>query len=119
MHPAEAEGDNGPDGADCVCGGRRTKSVAPHEKATLRDFAIIVPARVKGVVNMMRERIEVVVVVLGGDSVADRLGMSDQMERCCFWSISSEQPRWSDENQTILCGRQMFHIWDVGTMNFM
>lgn len=67
-----------------------------------------------------RERIEVVVVMLlGRDSVADRLETSDQMERCCLWSISSEQPRWSDKNQTILCGHWVLHIWDTKTMNLM
>ena len=80
VYSAEGEADNGPEGADCVCEGRTTKSVPPLEraKATLRDFATIVPARVKGVVNILRERIEEV-VVLGGDSVANRLEMSDQM----------------------------------------
>lgn len=52
--------------------------------------------------GVRKERIAV--ELLGVDSVADRLEMIDQMERCCVCVVSSERPRWSDEDQAILYG---------------
>jgi hypothetical protein len=67
---------------------------------------------------LKRERV-LAVLLGGGDSVADRLEMIDQMEHCCVWSVSSERPRWSDKSQTILCGSWVSHISDMRTMNLM
>jgi hypothetical protein len=101
------EGEDELVGADCVCGGRTTTPPS-YEMATLWDPTFIVPARVKVMMKVLEE--ERIAVVLGVDSVADRLKVIDQMERCCVWSVKFERPRWSDKNQAILFGHWVLHI---------